>query len=213
MQTAEATQAPGCQQQTCSPLHGLAPGARHASSNCWLLPDQGPACLSSPLRSDFCLQMGYLSFPNLCCRSKLLCLCCRWGQVSGKHIDLYIGDVCDFPWLCEAVKAFSPDSIVHFGEQRSAPYSMIDHSRAAFTQHNNVIGTLNVLYAIKVQFACSHAWFRAVWVLPGLTQHLRLLTQGCQTPDNSGICLISGWGLDSLSLGLHLKLSAHYDRS
>ena len=70
--------------------------------------------------------------------------------MSGKHIDLHIGDVCDFAWLCEAVKAFQPDSIVHFGEQRSAPYSMIDHSRAAFTQHNNVIGTLNVLYAIKV---------------------------------------------------------------
>ncbi|KAK1294962.1 hypothetical protein QJS10_CPA16g01261 [Acorus calamus] len=40
-------------------------------------------------------------------------------------------------------------SVVHFGEQRSAPYSMIDRSRAVFTQHNNVIGTLNVLFAIK----------------------------------------------------------------
>ena len=96
--------------------------------------------------------------------------------MSGKHIDLYIGDVCDFPWLCEAVKAFSPDSIVHFGEQRSAPYSMIDHSRAAFTQHNNVIGTLNVLYAIKV-LACSAARPRAVWVLLGLIQHSPVLTK------------------------------------
>ena len=40
--------------------------------------------------------------------------------------------------------------MVHFGEQRSAPYSMIDRSRAVFTQHNNVIGTVNVLFAIKV---------------------------------------------------------------
>ena len=39
---------------------------------------------------------------------------------------------------------------MHFGEQRSAPYSMIDRSRAVFTQHNNVIGTVNVLFAIKV---------------------------------------------------------------
>lgn len=43
-----------------------------------------------------------------------------------------------------------PDHIVHFGEQRSAPYSMIDRQHAVFTQHNNVIGTINVLFAIKV---------------------------------------------------------------
>ena len=40
---------------------------------------------------------------------------------------------------------------MHFGEQRSAPYSMIDRQRAVFTQHNNVIGTINVLYAIKAR--------------------------------------------------------------
>ncbi len=38
---------------------------------------------------------------------------------------------------------------MHFGEQRSAPYSMIDRQKAVFTQHNNVIGTINVLFAIK----------------------------------------------------------------
>ena len=45
---------------------------------------------------------------------------------------------------------FQPDAVVHFGEQRSAPYSMIDRNHAVFTQHNNVIGTINVLFAIKV---------------------------------------------------------------
>ena len=74
----------------------------------------------------------------------------RWGEVSGKHIDLHIGDVCDFDWFAGVVQSFSPDAIVHFGEQRSAPYSMIDRAHAAFPQHNNVIGTLNVLFAIKV---------------------------------------------------------------
>ncbi|KAL2928680.1 UDP-sulfoquinovose synthase chloroplastic [Bienertia sinuspersici] len=49
----------------------------------------------------------------------------------------------------ETFKSFEPDAVVHFGEQRSAPYSMIDRSRAVYTQHNNVIGTLNVLFAIK----------------------------------------------------------------
>lgn len=73
----------------------------------------------------------------------------RWKSLTGKTIQLYIGDICDFEFLSEAFKSFEPDAAVHFGEQRSAPYSMIDRSRAVFTQHNNVIGTLNVLFAIK----------------------------------------------------------------
>ncbi|THU53685.1 hypothetical protein C4D60_Mb10t17060 [Musa balbisiana] len=73
----------------------------------------------------------------------------RWKSVTGKSIQLFIGDICDFEFLSEAFKSFEPDSVVHFGEQRSAPYSMIDRSRAVYTQHNNVIGTLNVLFAIK----------------------------------------------------------------
>ena len=44
---------------------------------------------------------------------------------------------------------FSPDAIVHFGEQRSAPYSMIDCEHAVLTQTNNVVGTLNLLFAMK----------------------------------------------------------------
>lgn len=73
----------------------------------------------------------------------------RWKSLTGRHIDLFIGDICDFEFLAETFKSFEPDAVVHFGEQRSAPYSMIDRSRAVFTQHNNVIGTLNVLFAIK----------------------------------------------------------------
>ena len=74
----------------------------------------------------------------------------RWQELSGKSIDLQIGDICDFEFLSQAFQSFMPDAVVHFGEQRSAPYSMIDRSRAVFTQHNNVIGTINVLFAIKV---------------------------------------------------------------
>lgn len=73
----------------------------------------------------------------------------RWKQVSGKQLDLFVGDVCDFDFLAEAFKSFEPEAVVHFGEQRSAPYSMIDRGRAVYTQHNNVIGTMNVLFAIK----------------------------------------------------------------
>ncbi|CAN4128390.1 unnamed protein product [Withania somnifera] len=73
----------------------------------------------------------------------------RWKSLTGKDIQLFVGDICEFEFLAEAFKCFEPDAVVHFGEQRSAPYSMIDRSRAVYTQHNNVIGTLNVLFAIK----------------------------------------------------------------
>ncbi|KAF6990005.1 hypothetical protein CFC21_007264 [Triticum aestivum] len=73
----------------------------------------------------------------------------RWKSLTGKTIQLFIGDICDFDFLSEAFKSFEPDSAVHFGEQRSAPFSMIDRSRAVYTQNNNVIGTLNVLFAMK----------------------------------------------------------------
>lgn len=73
----------------------------------------------------------------------------RWKSLTEKTIELFIGDICDFEFLAETFNSFEPDAVVHFGEQRSAPYSMIDRSRAVFTQHNNVIGTLNVLFAIK----------------------------------------------------------------
>lgn len=53
------------------------------------------------------------------------------------------------PCTQDVFTRFMPDSVVHFGEQRSAPYSMIDRQRAVYTQQNNVIGTINVLYAIK----------------------------------------------------------------
>jgi nucleoside-diphosphate-sugar epimerase len=74
----------------------------------------------------------------------------KWGEVSGKHVDLQIGDICDWEFLSQAFESFQPDAVVHFGEQRSAPYSMIDRQHAVYTQSNNVLGTINVLYAIKV---------------------------------------------------------------
>ena len=43
---------------------------------------------------------------------------------------------------------FRPDTIVHFGEQRAAPYSMIDQAHCVYTQTNNIVGNLNVMYAI-----------------------------------------------------------------
>jgi UDP-sulfoquinovose synthase len=72
-----------------------------------------------------------------------------WKEVSGWQIQLCIGDTTDYEALTAVFRDFQPEAVVHFAEQRSAPYSMIDRRHAVFTQTNNVVGTLNVLYAMK----------------------------------------------------------------
>jgi UDP-sulfoquinovose synthase len=72
-----------------------------------------------------------------------------WYRLTGKTIDLAVGDVADYDFLYSTIKDCQPDAIVHFAEQRSAPYSMIDRKHAVFTQVNNVVGTLNVLFAMR----------------------------------------------------------------
>src|SRR5437588_706411 len=72
-----------------------------------------------------------------------------WHRLTGKTIESFVGDVTDYEFLCTIFKAFEPEAIVHFAEQRAAPYSMIDRQHAVFTQVNNVVGTLNVLFAMR----------------------------------------------------------------
>jgi UDP-sulfoquinovose synthase len=71
-----------------------------------------------------------------------------WQQLTGRHLPLWIGDITDYDFLTATLQEFQPQAIVHFGEQRSAPFSMIDRDHAVLTQTNNVVGTLNLLYAI-----------------------------------------------------------------
>jgi UDP-sulfoquinovose synthase len=71
-----------------------------------------------------------------------------WREVSGRRIDTYVGDLCDAAFTYRIIREFRPDAVVHFAEQRAAPYSMIDRAHAVHTQTNNVAGTLNLLYAI-----------------------------------------------------------------
>ena len=71
-----------------------------------------------------------------------------WRDLTGRSIGCYVGDLTDADFTHHVVRDFMPDTIVHFAEQRAAPYSMVDRKHAVYTQVNNVVGTLNVLYAI-----------------------------------------------------------------
>jgi UDP-sulfoquinovose synthase len=72
-----------------------------------------------------------------------------WREVTGERIELFVGDLCNFELVERVLSVFRPDAIVHYGEQPSAPYSMMDESRAVFTQVNNITGTLHVLWGMK----------------------------------------------------------------
>jgi UDP-sulfoquinovose synthase len=72
-----------------------------------------------------------------------------WQELTGNCIELFVGDVTEYDFLSAVIKDFEPEAVVHFAEQRAAPYSMIDRKHAVFTQVNNVVGTLNLLFALR----------------------------------------------------------------
>jgi len=75
--------------------------------------------------------------------------CKVWQAVTGRRIRFEIGDICDYPFLSRVINSFEPESVIHFAEQPSAPYSMIDLDKAVFTLTNNLIGTVNTIYALR----------------------------------------------------------------
>jgi len=79
-----------------------------------------------------------------------------WEEVSGLRLETFVGDLTDPVFVDKTLAQFEPEGIVHFAEQRSAPYSMIDRQHAVYTQVNNVVGTLNLLYAIAERDPSIH---------------------------------------------------------
>jgi UDP-sulfoquinovose synthase len=72
-----------------------------------------------------------------------------WNKLNKKKIKFYKVDVAKDTEKLEAlIKKIKPDTIVHFAEQRSAPYSMIDLKTRNYTISNNLISNNNILYLI-----------------------------------------------------------------
>jgi UDP-sulfoquinovose synthase len=103
------------------------------------------AIMDNLVRRSWDAQLGYDSLTPIAGIHQRVA---KWKELTGRDITLYVGDICDFEFLAEAWTQFMPEHVVHFGEQRSAPYSMLDRERAVYTQVNNVSGTINVLYAM-----------------------------------------------------------------
>ena len=79
-----------------------------------------------------------------------------WREVTDNEIEVHVGDLTDYGFVEALIGDLRPDAIVHYGEQPSAPYSMIDARHATYTQSNNVVGTLNVIFAIRDRSPESH---------------------------------------------------------
>jgi UDP-sulfoquinovose synthase len=72
-----------------------------------------------------------------------------WASLEKKPIKPYVGDITNWDFIEHVWKEFAPESIVHYAEHRAAPFSMLSRRHAVITQVNNVVGTLNILFAMK----------------------------------------------------------------
>jgi UDP-sulfoquinovose synthase len=79
-----------------------------------------------------------------------------WKEVSGKTIESYVGDIAEGTFINEVVGEFRPDTIIHYGEQPSAPWSMKSVDNAVITQQGNVIGNLKLLWAMREHTPQAH---------------------------------------------------------
>ena len=72
-----------------------------------------------------------------------------WKEVSGKTLGFIELDISrEYDRLESVIREYKPDAIVHFAEQRAAPYSMKSGKHKRYTVDNNITGTHNLLCAV-----------------------------------------------------------------
>jgi len=80
----------------------------------------------------------------------------RWKELTRRSIGLRVGDLTNHRFVYKVLEEVQPDVIVHYAEQPSAPFSMLSRANAVATQANNVVGTLNVLFAMRRHCPNAH---------------------------------------------------------
>ena len=79
-----------------------------------------------------------------------------YQKVSGYKLTFHEGDLTKTDFTDRVIAEEKPDCIVHLGEIPSAPFSMIDIEHCNYTQTNNIVGTNNILFAIKKHVPKCH---------------------------------------------------------
>ena len=80
--------------------------------------------------------------PDLIERSAL------FKELTGKEILVEIGDCADSVFMLGLFRDFKPETVVHYAEQPSAPYSMRGFGEARLTLNNNLNVTFNTIFAV-----------------------------------------------------------------
>lgn len=88
--------------------------------------------------------------PNLVERTQI------WNAVSGYDIEVFIGDLTEYDFMADVVQKTMPDAVIHYAEQPSAPYSMLDRRAATLTIRNNLMVTTNLIFAVKDVAPSAH---------------------------------------------------------
>ncbi|MCJ7771646.1 MAG: NAD-dependent epimerase/dehydratase family protein, partial [Desulfobacterales bacterium] len=117
------------------------PTAMHLTSN-----GHEVAVADNYLRRQLCKEINVkplFSVPNLQERANL------WKSISDYNIRVFIGDLNQWSFIEELFTSYTPDAIIHYAEQPSAPYSMLDRKAAMLTLQNNLTVTANVIFAVK----------------------------------------------------------------
>ena len=87
-----------------------------------------------------------------------------WKEVSGRDIAFHNFNVAkNYQRLLDLLKDWQPQAIVHFAEQRAAPYSMKSSRHKRYTVENNLGATNNVLAAVVESGQDIHTPTWAPW--------------------------------------------------
>jgi len=110
-------------------------------------------------RRNSCLELDatlLYQVPTLIERAQL------WYEKSGHEIKVVIGDLTDpevmralfsekltYTWAVDYEYTGMPDTVVHYAEQPSAPYSLLNYAYANRTITNNLLVTNNLMFAVR----------------------------------------------------------------
>lgn len=105
------------------------------------------------LRRQWVAEVGGVSALPIATREERLC---AFRETFDTALDFRVGDLTDYDFVKAFFADFQPEAVVHLGQMPSAPYSMIDQAHCVWTQQNNVINNLNLLWAIKEVVPAAH---------------------------------------------------------
>jgi UDP-sulfoquinovose synthase len=81
--------------------------------------------------------------PNLNMRAQI------WEELSGCPVKVFIGDLTKWDFVETVFREFEPEAVIHYAEQPSAPYSMLNRRAATLTLRNNLDVTANMIFAVR----------------------------------------------------------------